>query len=105
MAKWPDLVNLSRASEDAQTEVLLDRGEPRCFDVQITSLRDRRGRFAGQFIDLRDITERHLATTGLERANRTRSSAHRGVEAVLADDVTIAMVEKRRYSWEKTCGR
>jgi diguanylate cyclase (GGDEF)-like protein/PAS domain S-box-containing protein len=69
LAKWPDLVNLSRASEDAQTEVLLDNGGPRYFDVRITSLQDRHGRFAGQFIDLRDITQRHLATTGLEQAN------------------------------------
>jgi len=69
LAKWPDLVNLSRASEDAQTEVLLDNGEPRYFDVRISSLRDRHGHFVGQFIDLRDITQRHLATTGLQQAN------------------------------------
>ena len=66
LAKWPDLVNLSRASEDVQIEALLDNGY---FDVRISSLRDRHGRFAGQFIDLRDITQRYLATTGLQQAN------------------------------------
>ena len=69
LAKWPDLVNLSRASQDAQTEVLLDDGEPRYFDLRITSLRDRYGRFAGKFIDLRDTTQRHLAITELKQAN------------------------------------
>jgi diguanylate cyclase (GGDEF)-like protein/PAS domain S-box-containing protein len=69
LVKWPDLVALSRRSADTRTEMLLDQEEPRYFDVRISPLRDHGGRFAGQLIGFRDITQRYLAETELQQAN------------------------------------
>jgi PAS domain S-box-containing protein len=69
LAARPDLIERFRDVMTGQVEIVLGTEAPRHLDLRISPLRDRRGRFTGRLIVLRDITERKLAEEELHRSN------------------------------------
>lgn len=82
IAVWPRLGLDCNAREERRLEFALADDPPRYVDVRFSPLRETRQRPGGCFIVLRDITERHVAETSLQRANeRLRDDVQR-IEAL-----------------------
>ncbi len=57
---WPALANRHDDSSRMQAEIHLNGGDPSYIELHIAPLQDRRGRFLGDMIILRDISERKV---------------------------------------------
>jgi len=85
-----DLVGRYRDVLEAREEIVLGPGEaPRYFDLRISPLHDRRGRFTGRLVVLRDITERKLA----EKALRESEEMYKALVMASPDAVTATDLE------------
>ena len=81
-----DLVEAYRDVAEVRTEIAVGSGEAqRHFDLQISSLYDRRDRPTGRLIVLRDVTERKQAEEELRRAKNAAESANRAKSSFLAN--------------------
>jgi two-component system, cell cycle sensor histidine kinase and response regulator CckA len=58
-SNFPDLAENGRQATQIQTEIVIATGKtPRCYDLQISPLKNRRGDLSGRLVVVRDITER-----------------------------------------------
>jgi signal transduction histidine kinase len=80
LAARPDLIERFRDVLEGQAEIVLGKTPPRHLDLRISPVRDRRGRFTGRLVILRDITERKLA----EETLRQQQEADRHFSGQLA---------------------
>lgn len=65
---WPELVACLRQPGSTRAEISLNHnGVLRYFEVQISSLTDKREQFIGRLVVLRDITDRRLAADALRQ--------------------------------------
>ncbi|MEM8534627.1 MAG: histidine kinase N-terminal 7TM domain-containing protein [Chloroflexota bacterium] len=76
-AKWPDILNRYRDKTEAAEELTTGEGaEQRVFDLRISPLRDRRGRYNGRLVVWRDITERKRSEEALRLQNEELLALH-----------------------------
>jgi PAS domain S-box-containing protein len=74
-ANWPDLAKRFPAAEEGRTEITTGEGKnQRHFEINITSLRDRREHLSGRLILVHEITERVNVERELEAANKELES-------------------------------
>ena len=63
-----DLIELFRGAIDGHSEMTLrEEGESTCYDLELTALRDHRGKIGSRVLVLRDISERVSAREELKR--------------------------------------
>ena len=66
LSSWPDLVESYHGMEDAYTEIAVHEGEVQhTYELRISPMRDRRGRFTGHLIVFHDITDRKQVEAAL----------------------------------------
>jgi PAS domain S-box-containing protein len=106
--QWPDLVKQLDGIEQIQSEITVEAKEPHCFDLRITSLRDRLGRPQGRLIVARDITARKQAEEDLRVINEqlqklgrvkdefTANVSHALGSPIASIKVYLAILEKRQ---------
>jgi PAS domain S-box-containing protein len=71
LALWPDLATRLREATETREEMVLGEGEARRFyELQISPVRDRRGRMIGWALTLRDLTRRREMELILEDRER-----------------------------------
>jgi len=70
LATWPDLVARLRETRPAQVEIQVGQAAPRDLELRLSPLHDRRGRFTGQLIVLRDITGQKQVEEKLRQLSR-----------------------------------
>ncbi len=88
-ARWSELVEQYRDVAEAHIEVSIDGGpEPRCLEVNVVPLRDRRGGLRGRIVTARDITERQRANIAL-REQRVLAEALRDTAAALNSSLDL----------------
>ncbi len=85
LAQWPEVTGLCHASAEAQVEFMLDRAVPRYADLRVSPLYDRRRRFTGRLVVLRDITRRYQAEMQLKQANERLQTQLAEIEALQAE--------------------
>jgi PAS domain S-box-containing protein len=77
LSPWPDLVERYRSVPETHTEITVGEGVVRrYFDLRISPLRDWRRRLAGRLIVLRDITDRKIMETELQKAKEAAEAAN-----------------------------
>ncbi|MFO0948442.1 MAG: histidine kinase N-terminal 7TM domain-containing protein [Planctomycetota bacterium] len=85
----PDLMaKLMDRREGVEEVTLVEGGLQRQFDMRISPLHDRSGRFTGRVIVLRDISARKLA----EEANRQSQSQYRALMQQASDGIYVSDV-------------
>ncbi len=83
---WRDLVARCRKELNVQTEITLARGEEKgYYDLQVSTLTERRGRVSGHLVILHDITDRKRAEEALQQAKDAAESANRAKSTFLAN--------------------
>jgi len=106
LGQWPEVTGLCHASTEAQVEFRLDRAAPRYADLRVSPLYDRRGRFTGRLVVLRDITQRYQAEVQLKQANERLQAQLAEIETLQAKLREEAIRDpltglfNRRYLWE-----
>ena len=86
LAKWHSLVERYRPVEKANDEISLGEGEEkRYYDLDLSSLYDRKGQYTGRFVLLRDITENKKTAMELESAKLRAESSSRAKSEFLAN--------------------
>jgi NtrC-family two-component system sensor histidine kinase KinB len=93
-ALWPELVVPDRNVPEARVEWRLDQTPPRYLDVQISPLRDRRGRLEGRLVVLRDITG-HKQAEEAWREQSALAESLRDTAAVLNSTLDLDQVLDR----------
>jgi PAS domain S-box-containing protein len=84
LAAWPDLVERYRDVPEVQEEFSLQVGsEERHFDLRISPLQDRRGRFNGRLVVLHDITARKEAAQALQETHKRLERRNRQLGQIL----------------------
>ena len=77
LSPWPDLVERYRSVPETHTEIAVGEGAVQLyFDLRISPLRDWRRRLAGRLIVLRDITDRKIMETELQKAKEVAEAAN-----------------------------
>lgn len=77
LSRWPNLVKRYRSVPETHTEIAVGEGVvQRCFDLRISPLRDWRRRLAGRLIVLRDVTDRKIIETELQKAKEAAEAAN-----------------------------
>ena len=77
LAPWPDLVERYRSVPETHTEIAVGEGAVQLyFDLRISPLRDWRRRLAGRLIVLRDITDRKIMETELQKTKEAAEAAN-----------------------------
>ncbi len=93
---WPSLIDeygLHENGAEGPTEiVLLKGGNPRTFDVNVSTVESFSGRVDHRIIILRDVTERKRYLDGLEAEVEERTRLLRNAERMAAIGETAAMV-------------
>jgi len=84
LAAWPDLIGKLSGVWEGQAETLLPKPTPMHFDVRISPLSDRRRRFGGRLVVLRDITERKKGELEIHRLNQLLQAQLAEIEALQA---------------------
>ncbi len=85
LIRQPDLVNKYRDVLETYSQIVLGKGSAqRYFDLQISSLYDRRGKISGRLMLLYDITQRKQAEEALRRAKETAEAANQAKSNFLA---------------------
>jgi len=86
LTKWQSMVERYRNVEEANDDISIGEGESkRYFNLDLSSLRDRRGHYTGRFVLLRDITENKLTAMELENAKLRAESSSRAKSEFLAN--------------------
>jgi diguanylate cyclase (GGDEF)-like protein len=80
-APWPALLEGSWESTESRSEVITSAGS---LELSISPLFDRRGRFIGRLIMVRDISERRNSEQALQEANQSLRSQLAEIEALQA---------------------
>ena len=64
---WPELIERDSEGAETRSEIILGEGEAaRWFDLRISLLHDRRGRFSGRLGILRDVSQRKRAEEAVQ---------------------------------------
>jgi PAS domain S-box-containing protein len=92
LTEWPDLVAQYRNVTEVHTEITLGSGdERRIYELDITPLKDRRGRYTGRLVVVHDITERVQAAEERERLIRELDAFAHTVAHDLKNPLGITM--------------
>jgi diguanylate cyclase (GGDEF)-like protein/PAS domain S-box-containing protein len=70
LAAWPELISKYKNALEAQAEICLSEEPPNFAELHISPIYNRRGRFTGRLITIRDITKSKLTTQALARNAR-----------------------------------
>lgn len=82
LAAWAELVTHFRDVLETRAEIAVGGDPPRCIDLRISPLYDRRRRFTGRLIVFREITERKRTETELHEANERLQSQLAEIEVL-----------------------
>jgi PAS domain S-box-containing protein len=86
LSNWQSLVERYRPLEEAKDEISIGEGESkRYYDLDLSSLYDRRGQYTGRFVLLRDITDNKKTAMELESAKLRAESSSRAKSEFLAN--------------------
>ena len=86
LARWQSMVERYRNVQEASDEISIGEGESkRYFDLDLSSLHDRKGHYTGRFVLLRDITENKMTAMELESAKQHAESSSRAKSEFLAN--------------------
>ncbi len=84
LAPWPDLVERYRDMPEVQEQFSIGEGAGRrYFDLRISPLHNRHGRFVGRLIALRDVTAAQEAEEALRQAHRNLEQRNRQLSQIL----------------------
>ncbi len=98
----PDLTERFRDVMDGQAEVVRGTEAPQYLDMRISPLRDRRNRFTGRLIVLRDITELKRAEQALAQSNLELQARNTELDAyaqTVAHDLKSPLALIAGYTW------
>jgi len=95
-AFWPSFIDEyglhENGAEESTEIILLRRGNPRTFDVNVSAVESWSGKVDHRIIVLRDVTERKKYLDGLEAEVEERTRLLRNAERMAAIGETAAMV-------------
>ena len=67
LATWPELISKCKNTLEAQAEICLSEEPPNYAELRISPIYNRRGRFTGRLITIRDMTKSKFAKHALAR--------------------------------------